>query len=173
MSYFDNINFEESTLLEGQQADAYKFKKANEKERKESRDAIRKEWRYGDKPRNNQFTPAQEPGTTTKKPIRGKVIGAKNTLEKYTNDAIRRDKVDSMINKDMLGKDEQGIKSNISGDKSKAKDYANQIKNVKANRDVATDAANRHMRRHPKQYKEAAELAESLLESYQPDCIYC
>lgn len=173
MSYFDNITFEESTLLEGQQADAYKFKKTNEKERKESRDAIRKEWRYGDKPRNNQYTPAQEPGTTTKKPIRGKVIGAKNTLEKYTNDAIRKDKVDSMINKDMLGKGEQGAKSSISGDKSKAKDYADQIKNVKANRDVAADAANRHMRRHPKQYKEAAELAESLLESYQPDCIYC
>lgn len=171
MSYFDNINFEESALLEGQQTDAYKFKKANEKERKESRDAIRKEWRYGDKPRNNQYTSAQEPGTTTKKPINGRKTG--NTLEKYADDSIRKNKVDSMINKDMLGKDEQGAKSSISGDKSKAKDYANQIKNVKANRDVAADAANRHMRRHPKQYKEAAELAESLLESYQPDCIYC
>lgn len=171
MSYFDNINFEESTLLEGQQADAYKAKKANEKDRKESRDAIKKEWRYGDKPRRNPYAPTQEPGTTTEKPIKGRKSG--NTLEKYTNDAIRKDKVDSMISKDTLGKAAQGAKSSISGDKSKAKDYANQIKNVKVNRDVAADAANRHMRRHPKQYKEAAELAESLLESYQPDCIYC
>ena len=31
MSYFDMINFEESALLEGEQADAYKAKKAAEK----------------------------------------------------------------------------------------------------------------------------------------------
>lgn len=31
MSYFDTINFEESTLLEGEQAEAYKAKKAAEK----------------------------------------------------------------------------------------------------------------------------------------------
>lgn len=45
------------------------------------------------------------------------------------------------------------------------KSYANEIRSI--------DATMRHIRRHPKQYKEAVELAESLLESYQSDCIYC
>ena len=35
MSYFDNIVFDENTLLEGEQAEAYKAKKAAEKEARE------------------------------------------------------------------------------------------------------------------------------------------
>lgn len=57
-------------------------------------------------------------------------------------------------------------------DKKFGKDSFTDNAQKKYNKDVAYDATNRHIRRHSKN-EAAIELAESLLESYQPDCIFC
>ena len=57
-------------------------------------------------------------------------------------------------------------------DKKFGKDSSVDNAQKKYNKNVAYDATNRHIRRHSK-IEAAIELAESLLESYQPDCIYC
>ena len=57
-------------------------------------------------------------------------------------------------------------------DKRFGKDTPTDTQQKKYNKNVAYDAANRHIRRHSKN-EAAIELAQSLLESYQPDCIFC
>lgn len=57
-------------------------------------------------------------------------------------------------------------------DKKFGKDTSADNAQKKYNKSVAYDATNRHIRRHSKN-EAAIELAESLLESYQPDCIFC
>lgn len=57
-------------------------------------------------------------------------------------------------------------------DKKFGKDSSADNAQKKYNKNVAYDATNRHIRRHSKN-EAAIELAKSLLESYQPDCIYC
>lgn len=52
------------------------------------------------------------------------------------------------------------------------KDSSTDNAQKKYNKDVAYDATNRHIRRHSKN-KAAIELAESLIEAYNPDCIFC
>lgn len=57
-------------------------------------------------------------------------------------------------------------------DKKFGKDSSADNAQKKYNKNVAYDATNRYIRRHSKN-EAAIELAKSLLESYQPDCIYC
>ena len=57
-------------------------------------------------------------------------------------------------------------------DKKFGKDSSVDNAQKKYNKDVAYDAANRHIRRYSKN-EAAIELAKSLLESYQPNCVFC
>lgn len=57
-------------------------------------------------------------------------------------------------------------------DKKFGKDSSVDNAQKKYNKDVTYDAANRHIRRYSKN-EAAIELAKSLLESYQPNCVFC
>ena len=181
MSYLDMITFEESTLLEGEQAEAYKKRKAEEKEKNhdpEDREIYAKDSKYNQNRRN-----AGDQATTKH---------MSNYLKTADKDWDRKLKSIKTVDKEIARRYDEGSPSvdawnkkynNMADGKETPRDfeksrdealkYYNQHKNIASHRISAEDATNRHMRRHPKQYKEAVELAESLLESYQADCIYC
>lgn len=169
MSYLNNIVFEESTLLEGEQAEAYKAKKAKEKDDASNKDVER----YSN---------------------RGSSAGDKKR-DPDSKDQKRKDKAEAIVNKELNKRRDEYNQAGKKYEKSikdcqerkpgsgqamgkAAKEWSEKnsrlfnIDGLVSHGD-ALDATNRHIRRHPKQYKEAVELAESLLESYQSDCIYC
>lgn len=153
MSYLDTITFEESSLLEGEQAEAYKAKKAKEKADKEAAERNRYSTRYDNDRYGRTYT--------SRNPEYQKDKQAANN-----NDEKAMDRMDDRMADDAKRMNTAAHKAN--------KDYYSGKRPMNHDENSrAIDATNRHMRRHPKQYKEAVELAESLLESYQPDCIFC
>ena len=134
MSYFDMINFEESALLEGEQADAYKAKKAAEK----------KTQREKEEERESDYLNSARGMKNYK--------GPRSTKAAMEKDPARAAKAKEMVDKH--------------AEKTKNTRLAN---NANMSNAMAQDAARRHLRKA----NEAVELAESMLESYNPDCIFC
>lgn len=152
MSYFDMISFDESPLLEGKQAEEYKARKAAEKkaERSKEVDQINRryptaanawEYHYGNSARKN---PKQR--QDMKKGLSGDDEAFDRAMDRMADDEQRQDKAAYIANKDYYS----------------GKRKLNTIENSRA-----IDTTNRHIRRHPKTYKEAAEL----LEAYNPEYI--
>ena len=134
MSYLDMINFNESMLFEGEQAKAYKAKKAAEKDAK----------RISDEERESDYMDSARGIKDYKGPRSPKAAAEK--------DPERAAKAKKMVDKH--------------AEKTKNTRLAN---NANMSNAMAQDAARRHLRKS----NEAVELAESLLESYNPDCIFC
>lgn len=131
---------EDCIVLEGKQAEEYKARKAKEKADRDSvlnKQALRRypspannwEDNYG-----NKYTKSP----TTKKLVKAGLNGDDAALDKwatrYTDDQRRMSKASFIGNKDYYS----------------GKRKMNEEENARAN-----DAVNRHMRRHPKQYKES------------------
>ena len=126
MSIFDNIIFDEFTLLEGEQVEAYKKKKAEDKSTKNKAELDRFYRRYD----------RDDYDDTTDK--------AKKVIDKEFKNRI--DKVDD-ISKDP---DNFGWKERL-----KRVDNAMNIQKARRSGDYQ-DGVKRHIRRHPNQYKESA-----------------
>lgn len=175
MSYLDTITFEESTLLEGEQAEAYKKNKKAHAEIKADNIERKYQRRYGE--RDN---------TTT---LRGEDKKPNTKGDRYTTGTINNFKVrDSKLTADQKQNhydkmENNNKKAHIAAAKEANRREFNKFWNSGNNNDVmnnrgnlssAADAIARHNRRHPNAKVESViELAESLLESYQPDCIFC
>ena len=175
MSYLDTITFEESTLLEGRQADAYETHKRAEAKEKADNNEKKYQRRYGE--REN---------TTT---LRGEDKKPNTENDRYTTGTINNFKVrDTKLTADQKQNhydkmEDNNKKAHIAAAKEANRREFNKFWNSGNNNDVmntrtnmssAADAIARHNRRHPNAKVESViELAESLLESYQPDCIFC
>lgn len=134
MSYLDKITFEESTLLEGEQAEEYKARKAVEKKARREKEEERE---------SDYLNSAR--GMKNYK-------GPRSTKAAMEKDPARAAKAKEMVDKH--------------AEKTKNTRLAN---NANMSNAMAQDAARRHLRKA----NEAVELAESMLESYNPDCIFC
>lgn len=165
MSYFDNIVFDENTLLEGEQAEAYKAKKAAEKKADEEKSQERYLHRhanpnseygnnYGNKYITNQYEKAEkklrEKQKANDKPAKT-VRDVFNNARKDISKSV--DHIYSDLNRDAIATDMVDA-------------HAAKYNNPKTYREklVARDAANRYLRRHN---NEAAEM----LEAYNPELI--
>lgn len=175
MSYLDTITFEESTLLEGEQAEAYKTCKRIEAKNKADNDEKKYQRRYGE--RDNTTTLRGEdkkPNTESDRFTTGTINNFKVRDTKLTADQ-KQNHYDKMENNNK--------KAHIAAAKEANRREFNKFWNSGNNNDAlrsrgnlssAADAIARHNRRHPNAKVESViELAESLLESYQPDCIFC
>lgn len=192
MSYFDMINFEENTLLEGKQAEEYLKKKSNTYARKQvsmdnkyattaggthlsnSKYGKRAVDEYGrDKNTlSNDVTARHDPKFNTAREIEkhrnaySHVMPGKSKSEKALDKA--RDKEYSMRNyaNDLVEKERKN-RSHSQGNKVTAsmldQDIGDEYDGY--SRQIAHDAARRHYRRHV-----AKEMAE-LLEAYNPEYI--
>ena len=176
MSYLDMINFEESTLLEGRQADAYETRKRREANDKAEDAENKYQRRYGE--RDNTTTLRGEdkkPFTDNSRYTTGTINNFKvRNAKKLTADQ-KQNHFDKM--------EDNNEKAHIAAAKEANRREFNKFWNNGSNNDTlsnkgnlssAADAIARHNRRHPNAKVESViELAESLLESYQPDCIFC
>mgnify|MGYP004461172837 FL=1 len=176
MSYLDKITFEESTLLEGEQAEEYKARKAKEASDKAKAAENKYQRRYGERENtttlgNNDMKPNTQYSSYT--------TGTVNNLKVKDSKKLSADQKQKHFNK-MESNDK---KAHIAATKEANKREFNRFWNSGSNNDAmkkksnlssAADAISRHNRRHPNAKVESViELAESLLESYQPDCIFC
>lgn len=138
MSMFDNVVFDEFTLLEGKQADEYR-------KRKESQARAEKNRHFA----NAQSRAARTVGNDIDKSVRpgvGTVKAVQKQMEKRQND-IDRIKTSPKGKKD-TERYEKIINKSMDGKLSK-KDY-DFSKNYEADVNYAADAIRRHDRRHPK-----------------------
>ena len=190
MDIFSNIIFDEFTLLEGEQAENYKKRKAEEKLAKDKADQERRDRRY---PRKGAMYNA--PGSKqsySKSGERYKGQGDRVDYHMTTRDNFDRGyKATKLVSKDVdrryeendkartamqdydayhdIGDRPKGIfkgkekkKWDEENEKNKSNKKALETEYKKANKNlhntdskVAIDAANRHIRRHPKRYKES------------------
>ena len=128
--------YEDCIVLEGEQAEEYKRRKAEEKARKEKEEEERDHRRYDNDRYGNKYTSSNP---NYKKIIRDALNG----------DDKASDRWDEMRTNDDRRMDDAAYKAN--------KQYYNGSRpmNSKENR-YAIDATNKHMRRHPEQYKESS-----------------
>ena len=126
------------SINEGQQAEEYKKRKIDEKI---SQDKDTQEKRHF-----NPFTGDKD------KDWHRISNGGYLTIQKGSNqDNARRDSVDKKLDNHV---DRLHAKAKLFGDVN----AMNNMANAALNRSVARDAINRHMRRHPEQYKESCGL---------------
>lgn len=176
MSYLNMIIFEESTLLEGEQVEEYKARKAKEASDKAKAAEDKYQRRYGE--RDNTTTlrgDDMKPNTSNDRYTTGTVNNLKVRDSKKLSADQKQNHFDKMEANDK--------KAHIAAAKEANRREFNKFWNsgnnndamrTKSNMSSAADAISRHNRRHPNAKVESViELAESLLESYQPDCIFC
>ena len=166
MSYFDNIVFDENTLLEGEQAEAYKAKKAAEKDKSKLADEMGDTRRYYE----NSASKYKYRNDVGDRFVIGK---GKNRFVTNINDGERAQKADNIIINDTMKKVRNAVNANNAGDTKKGEELANQQKRVIDNEKRVKDAINRHMRRHPKQYPDlyGKKYLKEALEAYDPEFI--
>ena len=132
MSYFDNIVFDENTLLEGEQAEAYKAKKAAEKEAREKAE--------------------KELQDNANRRIEKSVAQNINSNEKLKS----FDKARKMIDRERASRSDKIRGKDYNDDTKKAyNQHSNMYKSIMSN----YDATARHFRRHSQ--NETAEMLEA------------
>ena len=156
MSMFDNINFSEYSLLEGQQADEYRKRKAKEKEEAEkeyTKKAIKRShtdnphpYEYSDPNYKSQYQKAKEKefeDSHNSKGIVGKIKTAKERKE-FNKDLEKKfeDRQSESIKR--RGEAHRRLQTNMN---KTNKDYYGKNRD---DGDYAIDAAMRHQRRHTK-----------------------
>nr|DAE08567.1 MAG TPA: hypothetical protein [Myoviridae sp. ctwwN25] len=142
-SIFDNVQLENCFVLEGEQADAYKAKKATEKSDKESAERKQFSTRYDKDNYGNKYT-SKNPNYQ------------KDKKAALNGDDDAWDKADREKSKDSRRMSDAANKAN--------KDYYSGKRPMNHDQNVrAIDAANRHMRRHPeKKVSEALDMLASI-----------
>ncbi len=148
-SIFDNVQLENCFVLEGEQADAYKAKKAKEKSDRESAERKQFSTRYDKDNYGNKYTSKNPNYQKDKKDA---LNGDDNAWDKADRerdkDSRRMSDAAYKVNKDYYG----------SGKDEKPKRPMNREQNARA-----IDAANRHMRRHSeKKVSEALDMLASI-----------
>ena len=123
------INILEEVLREGEQAEEYKAEKEYQSRKEKEAQERRNRRRYEDP--------------------KGRGVGGKrNYRDAYWGDSKARKKFDDTMDKDFSREIKAG---------EKTLNYRKSHSNMsQTDKDIAADAANRHIRRHPKQYKESA-----------------
>lgn len=166
MSYFDNIVFNENTLLEGEQAEAYKAKKAAEKDKAELADQMGNARRYYE----GSTSKYKDKNDVGSRYLRGT---GKNRIVTANNDHERAKKAEDLMYADRAKKVTNSVKATMAGDIKKGEELANQQKRVIDNEKNVKDTINRHMRRHPKQYPDlyGKKYLKEALEAYDPELI--
>lgn len=141
MALLEDILFSEEFLFEGEQAEEYKERKNKEKEDERNNYIDRYGRRYGniDYIANKPRTPKTDKEAANRK--------KKYEIAKYKNEKTPES--------------DFGRKMEAIGGEAKA---AQRKFNFSKQKEEAEDAERRHMRRHPKQYKESAELYNGQLE---------
>ena len=147
-SIFDNVQLENCFVLEGEQADAYKAKKAKEKSDRESAERKQSSTRYDGKDNyGNKYT-KQNPNYQ------------KDKKAALNGDDDAWDRVDREKSKDSRRMTNAANKANKDyyTDNDKKRRPMNSDQNARA-----IDATNRHMRRHPeKKVSEALDMLASI-----------
>ena len=139
MGIFDNIIFDEFTLLEGEQAEAYKKRKAEEAKKAKADDDKQAKSRMIRKFGGELFKDESDMPDRNHKDFKARMNIADRDFEK-TNSKLE-DKVDKTL---------VDYENNPS-----TKNKNKVLRDVSKNTMRAYDAADRHIRRHPKQYKES------------------
>ena len=156
MSIFGNIAF----VNEGEQADAYKARKAKEAEDKKKAEEERDKRRYGDplNPPGDKYRNSEDGAKKHEdlsREIRAGCINDREERFRHYDDDRDRDAYFRAMDK-ARGKYAASEQEKDAYEKAKAaydvtsKNAYNYFKN----KDYAKDATNRHIRRHPEQYKE-------------------
>lgn len=145
-SIFDNVKLENCFVLEGEQADAYKAKKAKEKSDRESAERKQSSTRYDGKDNyGNKYT-KQNPNYQ------------KDKKAALNGDDDAWDRIDREKSADSRRMSDAAYKANKDYYKEKGRRPMNSDQNVRA-----IDATNRHMRRHPeKKVSEALDMLASI-----------
>ena len=143
MSMFDNVVFDEFTLLEGEQAKAYKAKKAAEKEEESRKHRERMNNRYHSG--NKKFSNDTEASYKKEYDRRGKA--SQNASEKAENlrDNAPKNKLFKKKENEKNRKEYEEKLNKAEGEEfNKAKEYGR----LHASQNIAKDAIDRHNRRH-------------------------
>ena len=140
MAIFDNVIFDEFTLLEGEQAEAYKKRKAEEARKTKSADEKQTKGRMIRKMGGELFK--DEANMPNRKHLDSEV--REDIMRKHYPKTYK--KMEDIVDNDLVD-----MESNPS---TKNKNKA--LNTVSKNTGKFYDAADRHIRRHPKQYKESA-----------------
>lgn len=172
MSYLDTITFEESSLLEGEQMKEYIQRKRAAKDAEyEKAEKEKDRYNYG----NRDSDSARGYPTTRNNPAldNGRETAA---LRKNNKDIFpkRLTKGEKALNKSEE-KEHKAIRyaTNLIDKDTSNNEQHGRINPETYDYERAHDAARRHYRRTHKEAAELVEIAESMLESYQPDCIFC
>lgn len=160
MSMFDNIVFDEFTLLEGEQAEVYKKRKEEEKADKDKSEKERNDRRYG----VGSYT-----GSKNRERFGEKYKGTGDVKDYYMISKKDGDRIDASLSK--VDKDIERRRKEYNGNAdhrntdNERKNYINALRCYSS----AADAANRNMRRHPK--NECTFSTNYLYESSEIDII--
>ena len=167
MSIFKNVSF----VNEGEQAEAYKARKEAERDKIENEDKERFERRYGNSPTGNKYRTDQYLDKHDRRLSMSKSLGdlsrstkAKSKMYDYEeSDQFDQRQINAALKAGFSKSEIDTMKKMQNSDSDHADEYFRNLQNTNkykeflrhSGRGEMYDAANRHIRRHPDQYKES------------------